>query len=53
MEYIYYDTGTLKLTGDEIQCQKSVMVINILQMIYIGHVLDAPGLPADIIVVKT
>ena len=30
--------------------EKSVMVINILQMICIGHVPEAPGLPADMVV---
>ena len=35
--YLYYDTVTC-------QCQKSVMVISILQMICIGHVLEALGL---------
>ena len=35
---------TLKLTEHESQCQKSVMIINIIQMIYLGHVLEAPGL---------
>ena len=41
---LYYDTVTLKLTEDGSQCPKSVMVINILQIICIGHVLEAPGL---------
>ena len=30
--------------------EKSVMVINILQMICIGHVPEAPRLPADMVV---
>ena len=33
-----FHTGTY-----ESQCQKTVMVINILQMICIGYVLEAPG----------
>ena len=38
---LYYDTVTLKLTEDGSQYPKSVMVINILQIICIGHVLEA------------
>ena len=41
---LYYDTVTLKLTEDERQCQKCAMVINTLQMICIGHALEAPAL---------
>ena len=38
-----FDIVTLKLIENESQCQKIVMVINVLQMICIGHVLKAPG----------
>ena len=41
---LYYDTVTLKLTEDKISAKKSVMVINILLIICIGHVLEVPGL---------
>ena len=34
----------MKLTEDESQWQKGVMIINILQVISIGHVLEAAGL---------
>ena len=30
--------------------EKNVMVINILRMICVGHVPEAPGLPADMVV---
>ena len=33
----------LKLIDDESQCQKSVVIINILQMMCMRHVLEAPG----------
>ena len=36
---LYYDTVTLKLSEDESQCQKRVMVINIFQLISTGHAL--------------
>ena len=41
---LYYDTVTLKLSEGESQCQKSVIVINNLQMKCIGHALEAPEL---------
>ena len=40
---ILWHSVTLKLIEDENQCQKSVVVINILQVICMGHALEAPG----------
>ena len=45
----YYDTVTLKLIEEKIQCEKRVEVfIQILLMIDMEQVLKAPG-PADIL----
>ena len=42
--WIILCTVTLKSTEDESKCQRSVMIINLFQIMCIGHVLEAPGL---------
>ena len=37
---LYYDTESIYYGS---QCQKSVVVISILQVICLGHVLETPG----------
>ena len=41
---IEMDIAHLTLVNMRVSAKKTVMVINILQMICIGHVLEAPGL---------
>ena len=41
---IKMDIAHFKLVNVRVSAKKTVMVINILQMICIGHVLEAPGL---------
>ena len=41
---IKMDIAHFKLVNMRVSAKKTVMVINILQMICIGHVLEAPGL---------
>ena len=40
---IKMDIAHFKLVNMRVSAKKTVMVINILQMICIGHVLEAPG----------